>query len=225
MAALARGAALDAKGYILTAPAVWGGDQLNPLLSRDALGGLAPRAGPEAHRPQPRRDGVGQHRRAARALGRSAVHQGDAGRCDRRAGPADGHGVRRRGRRSGSAPGHGRRARRDRAAGRPERDDRAPARDALRPGGLSRRLASAAARPAAARGLAGHPRLDRRRAAAVGTGRALRRRSGAGHCIWSSDRAPAGARRGACVRQPRPCAARAGRRSRPSPRRDRSPSA
>ena len=29
MAALARGAALDAKGYILTAPAVWGGDQLN----------------------------------------------------------------------------------------------------------------------------------------------------------------------------------------------------
>jgi alpha-beta hydrolase superfamily lysophospholipase len=29
MAALARGAALDAKGYILSAPAVWGGDQLN----------------------------------------------------------------------------------------------------------------------------------------------------------------------------------------------------
>jgi alpha-beta hydrolase superfamily lysophospholipase len=31
MAALARGAALDAEGYILTAPAVWGGDQLNPF--------------------------------------------------------------------------------------------------------------------------------------------------------------------------------------------------
>ena len=31
MAALARGADLDAHGYILTAPAVWGGDQLNPF--------------------------------------------------------------------------------------------------------------------------------------------------------------------------------------------------
>jgi acylglycerol lipase len=31
MAALARGTTLDARGYILTAPAVWGGDQLNPF--------------------------------------------------------------------------------------------------------------------------------------------------------------------------------------------------
>jgi acylglycerol lipase len=31
MAAMASGAALDADGVILTAPAVWGGDQLNPL--------------------------------------------------------------------------------------------------------------------------------------------------------------------------------------------------
>jgi acylglycerol lipase len=31
MAAIASGAALDADGVILTAPAVWGGDQLNPL--------------------------------------------------------------------------------------------------------------------------------------------------------------------------------------------------
>jgi acylglycerol lipase len=31
IAAVARGAHLDAKGFILTAPAVWGGDQLNPL--------------------------------------------------------------------------------------------------------------------------------------------------------------------------------------------------
>ena len=31
MAAVTRGAALDAAGFILTAPAVWGGDQLNPL--------------------------------------------------------------------------------------------------------------------------------------------------------------------------------------------------
>jgi alpha-beta hydrolase superfamily lysophospholipase len=31
MAALARGVTLDARGYILTAPAVWGGDQLNPF--------------------------------------------------------------------------------------------------------------------------------------------------------------------------------------------------
>ena len=31
MAAVASGAALDASGFILTAPAVWGGDQLNPL--------------------------------------------------------------------------------------------------------------------------------------------------------------------------------------------------
>lgn len=31
MAAMARGAVLDADGVILTAPAVWGGDQLNPL--------------------------------------------------------------------------------------------------------------------------------------------------------------------------------------------------
>ncbi len=31
MAALARRATLDAAGYILTAPAVWGGDQLNPF--------------------------------------------------------------------------------------------------------------------------------------------------------------------------------------------------
>ena len=31
IAATASGAALDAEGFILTAPAVWGGDQLNPL--------------------------------------------------------------------------------------------------------------------------------------------------------------------------------------------------
>ena len=31
MAAVARGKSLDAAGFILTAPAVWGGDQLNPL--------------------------------------------------------------------------------------------------------------------------------------------------------------------------------------------------
>jgi alpha-beta hydrolase superfamily lysophospholipase len=31
IAAVASGAALDADGFILTAPAVWGGDQLNPL--------------------------------------------------------------------------------------------------------------------------------------------------------------------------------------------------
>jgi acylglycerol lipase len=31
IAAVARGAKLDAEGFILTAPAVWGGDQLNPL--------------------------------------------------------------------------------------------------------------------------------------------------------------------------------------------------
>ena len=97
------------------------------LLSRHALGHGEHRAGHEADRRGPEGHGVGQHRDAAGTRRRSAVHQGDPRRCDRRPGRADGHrgGFRDRARRPAS--GAGRRARRDRAARRPRRHARAPA--------------------------------------------------------------------------------------------------
>ncbi len=90
---LARPDAPQVDGVILSAPAVWGGDALNPLYRTLLTVMSQHRARPRAHRERPRHPGIGQHSDADDAWPGPALHQGDACCRDRRAGASDGRGA------------------------------------------------------------------------------------------------------------------------------------
>ncbi len=159
---------------------------LSPALAPAAgsLRGAAAGSGGERARARPARQ---RRRRGAAGAGPgSSLPEDHAPRHPRGRGAADGSGVGGGAAVAGADAGAGGRAGRDRAAGGPGRL-RPPARgEGLYAGGVSRRLAPAAARSPAPAGLSRHPRLGGGKTAALRAGRAL---------PWRRSQAPKPSRR------------------------------